>query len=244
MREMARAWLLAVVLICLVAVVAGCALSVEHSGEVDIPALQGAAPVPMATPLAGSGASNFSGLDVDTASGSTIVALDIDQHGTGDIIKISDGGSEVFSIADGGVATWSGGTIELAETLATTDTLTASECGKTVFLNAAGGFQVTLPAVSGVSAGCAFRFVVKTAPTTAYVLLTGNSDEDVLIGGINELEVDTGDDGPYDASADTITFVANTAVVGDFVYMISDGSFFYVSGQANADGGVTITDSD
>ncbi len=61
---------------------------------------------------------------------------------------------------------------------------------------------------------------------------------------LNELEVDTNDDGPYDASADTITFVAATAVVGDYVYMISNGTMFYVSGQANADGGVTITDSD
>ena len=65
-----------------------------------------------------------------------------------------------------------------------------------------------------------------------------------MIGGINELEVDTTNDGPYDSSADTLTFVGGTAVLGDFVYMISDGSYFYVSGQANADGGVTITDSD
>ena len=118
-----------------------------------------------------------------------------------------------------------------------------AECGKTFFVSGNSHTQ-TLPAVSGVSAGCAFRFVISGAPTTSTVILTGNSDEDVLIGGINELEVDTGDDGPYDASADTITFVGGTAVVGDFVYMISDGSYFYVSGQANADGGVTITDSD
>ena len=69
-------------------------------------------------------------------------------------------------------------------------------------------------------------------------------DEDVLIGGINELDVDTGNNGPYDASADTLTFVGGTAVVGDFIYMICDGSYYYVSGQANADGGITITDSD
>jgi hypothetical protein len=75
-------------------------------------------------------------------------------------------------------------------------------------------------------------------------VITGNSTEDILIGGINELEVDTNDDGPYDASADTITFVDGTAVVGDYVYLISDGTSYYVRGQANADGGVTITDSD
>lgn len=143
-----------------------------------------------------------------------------------------------------GVTTWGGGQIELAETAITTDTITASECGKMFFLDEADGAVFTLPAISTVSAGCAFRFVISDAPTTSTVILTGNSDEDVLAGGINELEVDTGDDGPYDASADTITFVGGTAVEGDFVYLVSDGSFFYVSGQANADGGITITDSD
>jgi hypothetical protein len=154
------------------------------------------------------------------------------------------GTTPAFAIDENLVTTWSGGSIELSETATTTDTITAAECGKTFFINQADGFTFTLPAVSTVESGCAFRFVVKTQPTTDVVILTGNTDEDVLAGGINELEVDTGDDGPYDANADTITFVASTAVVGDFVYMISDGAFFYVSGQANADGGITIADSD
>ena len=41
-----------------------------------------------------------------------------------------------------------------------------------------------------------------------------------------------------------MTFIGGTAAVGDFVYMISDGSYFYLSGQANKDGGITVTDSD
>lgn len=51
---------------------------------------------------------------------------------------------------------------------------------------------------------------------------------------------DTGDDGPYDNNGDTITFVDGVAVVGDYVEMISDGTSWYVTGQTNADGGVTI----
>lgn len=153
------------------------------------------------------------------------------------------GTTAAFAVDENQVTTWTGGTIELTEAKNAADTLTAGECGKTLFMSG-NDYTLTLPAVSTVSAGCAFRFVISGAPTTSTVVLTGNSDEDVLIGGINELEVDTGDDGPYDASADTITFVGGTAVVGDFVYMISDGSYFYVSGQANADGGITITDSD
>jgi hypothetical protein len=155
-----------------------------------------------------------------------------------------DGALDADSTADfAGAVTFSGGHMLLTEAASATDTLTASECGKTFFMSG-DDYTLTLPAVSTVSAGCEFRFIVAGAPTTSTVVLTGNSDEDVLIGGINELEVDTNDDGPYDASADTVTFVGGTAVVGDFVYMICDGSYFYISGQANADGGITVTDSD
>jgi hypothetical protein len=156
------------------------------------------------------------------------------------------GDNDLYVTADlevDGVAYLDGGHMLLAEAVSANNTIAATECGKTFFLSGDDHTQ-TLPAVSGVSAGCEFRFIIAGAPTTSTVILTGNSDEDVLIGGINELEVDTNDDGPYDANADTITFIGGTAVVGDFVYMISDGSYFYVSGQANADGGITITDSD
>jgi hypothetical protein len=153
------------------------------------------------------------------------------------------GTSTTFSIDENQVLTWVGGQINLTEAASAADTITANECGKTFFMSG-DDYTLTLPAVSTVSAGCEFRFIVAGAPTTSTVVLTGNTDEDVLVGGINELEVDTNDDGPYDADADTITFVGGTAVVGDFVYLISDGSYFYVSGQANADGGITITDSD
>jgi hypothetical protein len=161
-----------------------------------------------------------------------------------------DGALDADSTADfagavtfNSTVTLSGAVYKLTEAASAADTITAAECGKTFFMSG-DDYTLTLPAVSTVSAGCEFRFIVAGAPTTSTVVLTGNTDEDVLIGGINELDVDTGNNGPYDASADTITFVGGTAVVGDFVYMICDGSYYYVSGQANADGGITITDSD
>ncbi len=121
------------------------------------------------------------------------------------------------------------------EVLAAAKTLTSDDNGKTFFLGLAAGFTVTLPAPS---AGCRFKFVVSVAPTTAYVIAT-NGGADILIGGVNELEVDTGDDGPYDDNADQIDFVASVAVVGDYVEMISDGTSWYFTGQTNADGGIT-----
>ncbi len=124
------------------------------------------------------------------------------------------------------------------EDLTAVSTLTSASCGKTLMLNSATEFATTLPAPT---TGCKIRFVVKAAPASASYTVVTDSSANILIGGINELEVDTGDDGPYDADADTITFVDGVAVVGDFVELISDGTSWYLYGQANADGGITLT---
>lgn len=118
------------------------------------------------------------------------------------------------------------------------NTLTYAECGKTIWLNSATEFATTLPAPV---AGCYFKFIVKAAPAGANYTVVTSASANILIGGINELEVDTNDDGPYDADGDTITFVQAVAVVGDYVEMISDGTSWYITGQANADGGITVT---
>ncbi len=124
------------------------------------------------------------------------------------------------------------------QALTATTTLTKSDCGKTLLLNATTEFATTLPTPS---AGCSFRFIVKAAPSSAsYTVLTSGSSN-IIIGGINELEVDTGDDGPYDTDADTITIVDGVAAVGDFIELISDGTSWYLSGQTNKDGGVVLS---
>lgn len=123
------------------------------------------------------------------------------------------------------------------ETLTASKTLTAADSGKTLYLGVAGGLTATLPAPQP---GLRFKFVVSVAPTTAYVITT-NGGDDIMIGGVNELEVDTGDDGPYDDDADTLNFVASVAVVGDYVEMESDGTSWYFNGQTNADGGITTS---
>jgi hypothetical protein len=122
------------------------------------------------------------------------------------------------------------------ETVAAANTITAAESGKTFFLALAGGFTSTLPAPA---AGLKYKFVVAVNPTTAYVITT-NDGANIIKGGINELEVDTTEDGPYDNDADTLNFVANIAVVGDWVQFESDGTSWFITGQTNADGGVTI----
>jgi hypothetical protein len=109
--------------------------------------------------------------------------------------------------------------------------------GKTLFLGADSGISITLPRPQ---AGLRFEFVIAVAPSVDYVITT-HSGDNVMIGGINELEVDTGDDGPYSAGAGTLTFVAALAVVGDSVSMVCDGTSWYLTGQTHADGGITLS---
>jgi len=126
------------------------------------------------------------------------------------------------------------------ETVTATNTILYSECGKTFFLNSATEFASTLPAPV---AGCFFRFVVKAAPSGASYTVTTSGGSDIIIGGVNETETDTGDDGPYQADADTITLADGVAVVGDYVELVSDGTSWYLSGQTKADGGVSLASS-
>jgi hypothetical protein len=131
-----------------------------------------------------------------------------------------------------------GAVVKPVADLTATNTLTAADSGKTLFLNSATEFATTLPSPA---AGLNFKFICKAAPASAsYTIVTAGS-ANIIIGGINELEVDTNDDGPYDADGDTITFVDGVAAVGDWAEVISDGTSWYLTGQANADGGVTVT---
>lgn len=152
-------------------------------------------------------------------------------------LDISSGGE--IDVESGATITVNGSLVNGADgDLTAVSTLTTAACGSTKYLNSATEFATTLPAPT---AGCEITFIVKAAPASASYTVVTASSANILIGGINELEVDTGDDGPYDADGDTITFVDGVAVVGDFVTLRSDGTSWYLHGQANADGGVTVT---
>lgn len=122
-------------------------------------------------------------------------------------------------------------------TLITTKAVTVAENGTTFFLSLAGGFTTTIPDpfVNG-----RYKFIVKTAPTTDYILATTSGDA-IMIGGINELEVDTASDGPYTAAGITIVLEASVAAVGDYIELESDGVSWYFKGQSNLDAAVTFT---
>ena len=120
--------------------------------------------------------------------------------------------------------------------------LTAADCGTLMVLNIASGCTVTLPSVAEAGKGWWVRFVIGTNVSSNTVIITEktSADTDVLRGGINELEVDTNDDGPSTDGATTITIANGTDTVGDFVEFICDGTNFYFYGQTKLDGCMTI----
>lgn len=130
-----------------------------------------------------------------------------------------------------------------AEVIITTRALERWDSGKTFSLELAAGFTVTLPTVAQAGAGWNCRFMTGIIPTTAYIVTEDTAtDTNKLAGGINELEVDTNDDGPYSGAFTLITFVASAlGSVGDYVDIYCDGTFFVIRGQTTLDGGITLT---
>jgi len=121
--------------------------------------------------------------------------------------------------------------------------LTEADSERIFLLNATTEFTTTLPAVKDAGTGWRAKIVVKTAPSGAAYVITEDTTEDtniIITNGINELEVDTADDGPYNAGHTTISFADGVAVAGDWIDIFCDGTNFYVTGQTNADGGITL----
>lgn len=130
-----------------------------------------------------------------------------------------------------------------AEILTEATSLKDSDTGKVFYLNSATEFAVTLPSADDAGLGWNCRVIVKAAPASASYTVVEKATVDtdkIIVNGINELEVDTGDDGPYSAGCTTITFADGVAVAGDWIDIRCDGTHFYVTGQANADGGISV----
>ena len=140
-------------------------------------------------------------------------------------------------------------------TLIATKSVEISDSGTIFFLNIAGGFTVTMPTLAQVLAseagsggdgeggGFWCKFIVKTAPTTDYIITEDAADSDKCIGLITEAEIDTSSDGPSSSGYTFTKFIASgsASVVGDWVEYASDGVNWYVNGSTQKDGGITLT---
>jgi hypothetical protein len=134
----------------------------------------------------------------------------------------------------GNGTTYVGAANAASELVTAANVITAIESGKVFYLNSATGFVSTLPAPA---AGQNFRFVVgNTPPTSGNHTVVTNASANIIDGIIvvNGASVPAADE-------DTISFVASTAVAGDWIEVRSDGTNWYVSGQGNAAGSITAT---
>jgi len=122
--------------------------------------------------------------------------------------------------------------LENSEAVTATNVITADESGKTFYLNTAGGFTSTLPAPA---IGLKYKFIVQTAPTTAYIITT-NAGANILQGTfldiVGELVAIT--------DQDTLNFVASASLVGDSLEVESDGTNWHCTAFSKANGGITV----
>jgi hypothetical protein len=101
------------------------------------------------------------------------------------------------------------------ERLTAARVLTAADSGKTFGLALAGGFTVTLPALSTVS-GFNVRFVVEIAPAASYIIIAATPDLDLMAGQVYGADGATSGAGSVTTfSADQLNLVGGASVIGD-----------------------------
>lgn len=143
-------------------------------------------------------------------------------------------GASVFDSNENDLST----KLDLAvETVTTTNVIAASENGTRYILNAAAGFVSTLPAPA---AGLEFWFYCGATPPSSgnHTIVTSGS-ANIIEGSLASPEV--GGAVACVAAADTITFVASKAVLGDYAHVWSDGTNWFLDGFCFVQDGMTTT---
>lgn len=164
------------------------------------------------------------------------------EHGINTAKNITTSGTNTFSgttVLSGattlsGTVTQTGGQIIPTEVVTATNVITASESGKTFFLNAAAGFLSTLPAPA---AGLNYRFIVQTAPTSNGYTIATTTSANIIKGMVVER---AGGAGVASAVGDLVTLVANQSIAADWLEFYSDGTTWFVHGMVDVAAGVTI----
>jgi hypothetical protein len=103
------------------------------------------------------------------------------------------------------------------ERLVTTRVLTAADAGKTFALALAGGFTVTLPALSTIS-NFSVNFIVEIAPTGDYIIIANAADLDLMAGQVYGADgASSSTNSIMTFTADSLTFVAagSASKIGD-----------------------------
>lgn len=129
--------------------------------------------------------------------------------------------------------------VDVVETVAATNAVTAAESGKIFFLNHATEFDSTIPAPF---AGGKYTFVVTGAPSGANYTIT-SAGADQIKGQVYTTDVNSATDPDFEVSgANTITFVQAKSVAGDKVELISDGTTWFAYAFSSVFDAITFTD--
>ena len=111
---------------------------------------------------------------------------------------------------------------------ASSHSLGAKDSGKTYILENTVARTITLPAVK---AGAKFKFVV--SDSTAASTIATSEGTSLIKGGILLATA-------WETLAGTTLTAATDAVVGDWVELVCDGTYCYISGQSGHANGFTI----
>ena len=111
---------------------------------------------------------------------------------------------------------------------ASSHSLGAKDSGKTYILENTVARTITLPAVK---AGAKFKFVV--SDSTAASTIATSEGTSLIKGGILLATA-------LETLAGTTLTAATDAVVGDWVELVCDGTYWYISGQSGHANGFTI----
>jgi hypothetical protein len=118
-------------------------------------------------------------------------------------------------------------------------TLIQADSGTTFMLDTPGA-AITLPAAASMEVGTWFKFVLAvTLATSSWIITSADNDihGQVQGGGIDDAGAGTGGGTPED----TITIAHTNAEEGDWVEIVGDGVFWYLSGQCELEANVTVT---
>jgi hypothetical protein len=112
--------------------------------------------------------------------------------------------------------------------------LTAADSGDTIFMDSSGGaVAAVLPAPK---AGLFFKFIWAVAGTNS-TITTNGATQNVIFGLTVARD---GNAGVAAAGVDIVNFITASAVVGDFVELVSDGTNWYLYGVTDLPAAITM----
>lgn len=124
------------------------------------------------------------------------------------------------------------------EVVTATNVITASESGKTFFLNSGTEFASTLPAPA---LGLRFKFVVTAAPSGASYTVVAAAAATIIRGHVLTSQDAGGTADSETTGANALTFVDSKAVVGDWAEFVCDGTNWYVQASCKVFDAITIS---